>query len=287
VRRGRHEPRDRRRGARALKRTPWDGSVAVITGASRGIGRSVALAAARRGARLGLIARSKDELDAVLAETGATGAVAAADITDRDAVTAAIASLVGALGPVDILVNNAGAGGYSSFVDTDVEVFERLMRLNYLGTVYVTKAVLPSMIERRSGHIVNISSIAGRIGTPFESAYSASKFAVTALTEALDVEVRPLGIGVSMVNPGPVQTDFFDARGVPYARKSPKPVTPERVARAVIAAVDHGRLELMVPGVLHGAVVTRHLLPPLFRWGTARAFKNETREPPPVGDNRR
>jgi short-subunit dehydrogenase len=265
----------------------WDGSVAVITGASRGIGRCVALAAAKRGATLGLIARSKEELDAVLAEAGGRGAVATADITDRADVDQAIASLVNELGAVDILVNNAGAGGYASFLQTDVEVFERLMRLNFFGTVYVTKAVLPSMVERGRGHIVNISSIAGRIGTPFESAYSASKFAVTALTEALDVEVRPLGIGVSMVNPGPVQTDFFDTRGVPYARKSPKPVPPERVAKAVIAAVDKDRLEQMVPGMLQGAVVTRHLLPPLFRWGTARAFRNEVRERPSSPSDRR
>jgi len=223
----------------------------------------------------------------VLAEAGGNGAVATADITDREAVDQALASLVNELGPVDILVNNAGAGGYASFLQTDVEVFERLMRLNYLGTVYATKAVLPSMVERGKGHIVNISSVAGRIGTPFESAYSASKFAVTALTEALDVEVRPLGVGVSMVNPGPVQTDFFDARGVPYARKSPKPVPPEQVANAVMAAVDKDRLEQMVPRMLHGAVVTRHLVPPLFRWGTARAFRNEVRERPSSSSDRR
>jgi short-subunit dehydrogenase len=245
------------------------------------------LAAVKRGARVGLIARSKDELDAVLAETGGKGAVATADVTDRDSVDQAIALLVNELGPVDILVNNAGAGWYAGFMQTDVEVFERLMRLNYLGTVYATKSVLPSMVERGKGHIVNISSIAGRIGTPFESAYSASKFAVTALTEALDVEVRPLGIGISMVNPGPVQTDFFDARGVPYARKSPKPVPPEQVANAVIAAVDKDRLERMVPRMLQGAVVTRHLLPPLFRWGTARAFRNEVRERPSSSSGRR
>ncbi len=258
----------------------WDGAVTVITGASRGIGKAVALAAAKRGARLGLIARSKDELDAVLAEAGGKGAVAAADITDQRAVDEAVATLVNSLGPIDILVNNAGAGAYSAFLQTDVDVFERLMRLNYFGTVYVTKAVLPSMVERGRGHIVNISSVAGRIGTPFESAYSASKFAVTALTEALDVELRPLGVKMSMVNPGPVETEFFDARGVPYARKSPKPVSAERVAKAVLAAVDRNRLEQLVPGMLKGAVVARHMFPPLFRWGTARAFRNEVREPP-------
>src|SRR5436305_9309745 len=102
----------------------WRDAVVVITGSSRGIGRCVALAAAKRGARLGLIARSKDELDAVLAEAGGNGAIATADITDMDAVEEAVASLVRVLGPVDILVNNAGAGGYASFLKTDVAVFE-------------------------------------------------------------------------------------------------------------------------------------------------------------------
>src|SRR4051812_4441848 len=258
----------------------WRDAVVVITGASRGIGKSLALLAAKRGARLALVARSKDELESVLAAAGGNGAVAAADITDQVAVEAAVSSLVAALDPVDILVNNAGAGAYSGFMQTDVDVFERLMRLNYFGTVYATKAVLPSMVERGRGHIVNISSIAGRIGTPFESAYSASKFAVTALTEALDVEVRPLGVRVSMVNPGPVRTDFFDAQGVPYARKSPKPVPAGRVAKAVLAAAEKARLEQLAPSMLHGAVVARHLFPPLFRWGTARAFRNEVRERP-------
>src|SRR4051794_11156099 len=137
----------------------WRDAVVVITGGSRGIGKAVALAAAKRGARLALISRSKDELDAVLAEIGGNGAVAAADTTDQAAVEDAMASLVSAVGPVDILVNNAGAGAYSSFLQTDVDVFERLMRLNYFGTVYATKAVLPSMVDRSRGHIVNISSV--------------------------------------------------------------------------------------------------------------------------------
>lgn len=253
----------------------WDGSVAVITGASRGIGRQIALAAARRGARLGLIARSKNELETVLTEAGGRGAVATADIGERDEVEAAITALADELGPIDILVNNAGVGSWSAVADTDVEVYERLMRLNYLGTVYATKAVLPSMLERGRGHIVNVGSIAGRIGAPFEAAYSASKFAVSGFTECLAVEVHSRGVGVSMVNPGPVQTDFFDARGVPYARKTPKPVPASDVANAVIAAVEKDRLEQFVPGYLRGANTARHLLPGVYRWGTAKAFKDE------------
>ncbi|MDX6285148.1 MAG: 3-oxoacyl-[acyl-carrier protein] reductase [Frankiales bacterium] len=254
----------------------WNGAVAVITGASRGIGREVTLAAARRGARVGLLARSTSELDAVLAEAGGQGAVATADIGVREEVEAALAALTAELGPIDILVNNAGAGSWSAVADTDVEVYERLMRLNYLGTVYATKAVLPSMLDRGRGHIVNVGSIAGRIGAPFEAAYSASKFAVSGFTECLAVEVHSRGVGVSMVNPGPVQTDFFDARGVPYARKTPKPVPASDVADAVIAAVEKDRLEQFVPRFLGGASRMRALLPgQVYRWGSAKAFKDE------------
>jgi short-subunit dehydrogenase len=256
----------------------WNGSVALVTGASRGIGREVVLAAARRGARVGLVARSQGELESVLKEAGGDGVVATADLTDRASVDAAVAAVADALGPVDILVNNAGAGSYSAVADTDIDVYERLMALNYFGLVYATKAVLPSMLSRRHGHIVNISSIAGRIGAPFEAAYSASKFAVSGFTECLAVEVSKSGIGVSMVNPGPVQTDFFDARGVPYARKSPKPVPASRVADAVIKAVEHDKLEQLVPGFLRPAIVIRHLMPGIFKAGTARAFKDELKD---------
>src|ERR1051325_4495667 len=149
----------------------WDSSVAVITGASRGIGRAVALEAAKRGAQLGLISRSKDELDAVLAAGGGSGAVSVAGVARREDVERAIAEIEGALGRIDILVNNAGIGAYGAFADTDVDVFEKIMRVNYLGTIYAMKAVLPGMIARGKGHIVNVASIAGRIGAPFESAY--------------------------------------------------------------------------------------------------------------------
>jgi short-subunit dehydrogenase len=221
------------------------------------------------------LARSKDELDQVLTEVGGRGAVVTADIGAHDEVVAAVAALTAELGPVDILVNNAGVGSYSAVADTDVEVYERLMRLNYLGTVYATKAVLPAMLQRGRGHIVNVGSIAGRIGAPFEAAYSASKFAVSGFTECLAVEVHSRGVGVSMVNPGPVQTGFFEARGVPYARKTPKPVPASDVAAAVIKAVEKDRLEQFVPAFLRSANTARHLLPGVYRWGTAKAFKDE------------
>ena len=253
----------------------WDGSVAVITGASRGIGRAVAQAAARKGAQLGLISRSQDDLDAVLKDVGGRGAVSVADVGRRDDVERALGELERTLGPIDILVNNAGIGAYGAFADEDVETFERLMRVNYLGTIYAMKAVLPGMLARGRGHIVNVASIAGRIGAPFEAAYSASKFAVAGLSEAVAIEVGTRGVGVSVVNPGPVDTEFFETRGHPYARKTPKPVTAERVARHVIAAVEKNKLETYVPRWLGPAVVSRVLLPPLYRSGTTRAFRKE------------
>ena len=253
----------------------WDSSVAVITGASRGIGRAVAIAASARGARLGLIARSKDELDAVLAEVGGRGAVSVADVARRDEIERALAEVEKALGPIDILVNNAGIGAYGAFADTEVDEFERIMRVNYLGTIYAMKAVLPGMIARKKGHIVNVASIAGRIGAPFEAAYSASKFAVAGLSEAVAIELGAKGIGVSIVNPGPVDTDFFSARGHPYQRSTPKPVSAERVARDVIAVVEKNKLEAYVPRWLGPAVVSRVLVPPLYRSGTTRTFRKE------------
>ncbi|HEV3351554.1 MAG TPA: SDR family NAD(P)-dependent oxidoreductase [Acidimicrobiales bacterium] len=253
----------------------WNGAVAVVTGGSRGIGREVAKQAAQKGATVGLIARNKGDLDAVLAEIGGRGAVATADVEDRSAAEGALAQLAAELGPVDILVNNAGIGSYGRVSDLPVEEFERVMRVNYFSAVYCTKAVLPSMLERRHGHIVNVASIAGRIGPPMEAAYAASKFAMVGFTEALAFEVRPAGIGVSMVNPGPVKTDFFDTRGHAYEGSYPKPVSAKRVADSVIEVVESDGLERVIPRALRPAVVFRHMAPPIYRRGTARVMAKQ------------
>ena len=256
----------------------WRGANAIITGASRGIGRSVALAAAAKGAHVGLIARDEADLRSVLAAAGGTGAWAVADVADRTQLEAAIAQLESELGPTDVLVANAGIGAYGAFADLTAEEADRVVAVNVLGTVHALRAVVPGMIERRRGHIVTMGSIAGRIGSPFEAIYAASKFAAVGLTEALVVELEPYGIGVSMVQPGPVATDFGAARGHPYDRKRPKAVPAEDVAVAVIRAVERGRHEQYVPGMLRPAVSIRHLWPAMFRWGTKRSFPKELAE---------
>ena len=262
-------------GKRAGRGLSLGGAVVVVTGASRGIGRAVALRAADRGARVGLIARNRADLEKVRAEVGGTTAVAPADVGDRDQVTAAIGSLEAELGPTDVLVANAGIGAYGPFSDIPVEEVERLVRVNLLGTVYPLKAVLPGMIERGRGHLVVVSSVAGRFGSPFEAAYAATKFAQTGLAEAMGVELEGRGIGVSIVNPGVVDTDFFEARGHAYDRPFPKPIPADRVAEAVVRAVESGQREVFVPRWFKYALAVRHLSPSLYARGTRRSFKDQ------------
>src|SRR5207248_8598219 len=221
--------------------------VVIVTGASRGIGAAVASAVVAKGAAAGLIARTGGDLEDVLAQLGHRGAAATADVADPVALARAIAALEAELGPIDVLVANAGIGAYGPFADIEADEMERLVKVNVLGTMYVIRNVLPGMIARRRGHIVTIGSIAGRIGSPFEAAYSATKFAAVGLTEALAVEVEPYGIGVSVVNPGPVASSFGEARGHPYDRDRPKPAAAEDVATAVVDAIEGDKHELYVP----------------------------------------
>jgi short-subunit dehydrogenase len=250
----------------------WNGSVVLITGASRGIGKEIAIAAAKRGARVGLMARSKDELNDVLAACGGNGAVAVGDVAERAQTEGAMAALQRELGPADILVNNAGIGAYGPVVETPIDMIEKMMRVNYFGTVYATKAVLPGMIERGRGHLVMIASIAGRIGAPLEAGYSASKFAMVGFAEALAMEVKRKGIGLSIIDPGPVETHFTEARGAPFASNTPKPVQPDAVAALVMRAVERNKMEKFIPSWLGPAFAFKTLVPPAYRVGTMKTF---------------
>ncbi len=189
------------------------GRTALVTGAGKGIGRAVAHALARAGAGVGLVARTTADLERVAAELregtpGARVATAVADVGDRSAVEGAIARIVAELGDVDILVNNAGIAQFGTILDMEPEVWERIHRVNVLGTLYATRAVLPGMIARRRGDVINVASTAGEKGVATTGAYAASKAAVLRLTESLAAEVRKHDVRVTALLPSTVNTEL-------------------------------------------------------------------------------
>lgn len=251
------------------------GRRALVTGASGGIGRALALRLAAEGARVVLVARRADALEALAAEVRAAGGEALAlpcDVAEREAVAAAAAHVVEAWGGVDLLVNNAGYGHHRRFLEWDLEDMERMLRVNTLGSLYWTKALLPGMVERGEGWIVFVASLAGRIAPPDESAYAASKFALVGLAESLSLEVEDLGVHVLTVCPGVIRTPFFDGEALermPAAARR-QMVEPDGLVEAILGALRSGRRELTYPRMLAGAYAVRALFPRFFRWGVKR-----------------
>ena len=233
--------------------TDLRGKIVLITGASSGIGRATALEFARRGANVGLTARRQEALDAVAADCRAMGvraSVARADVSSWDEVSRMVGKVTGELGAIDILVNNAGFAVFDPIEKTSPTDVEAMLQTNFLGVVYCTQAVLPSMLARGSGNIVNVASIAGLMGFFRMGAYCASKFAIIGFTEALRDEVLGRGVKVSMVCPGTVETEFFQIaeRGkMPAANRLILAISPERVARAICRAASRGSYRIILP----------------------------------------
>ena len=187
------------------------GKIALVTGAGKGIGRAIALALANEGVNVGLIARTEKDLQAVAAEiesAGVKAAFAMADVSDIVSVNAAVKNIQKDLGNIDILINNAGTGTFGKFLELTPEEWENQVKVNLFGVYYATRSVLPQMIERETGDIVNISSTAGLRGNAGTSAYSASKFGVMGLSESLMQEVRKHNIRVTALAPSTVVTEL-------------------------------------------------------------------------------
>lgn len=180
-------------------------SVAIVTGASQGIGRETAILLAGKGAKVWAAARSEDKLKQLAADHAGIEAFACDVANDEDR-----AALVAAAGEVDILVNNAGLGWMGLIETMPTEQVRKLFEVNVLGLIDLTQRVLPGMIERRHGHIANVSSIAGYISMPPLSVYSATKFAVNGFTDGLRRELVGRGVSVSLINPGPIDTGFTE-----------------------------------------------------------------------------
>jgi 3-oxoacyl-[acyl-carrier protein] reductase len=187
--------------------TPLEGKVALVTGASRGIGAAVARALAAQGARLGLASRSGDDL-------GIDGAVAwPCDVRRPDELEALAAATAERHGGIDVLVANAGVGAYGPFLELPPDQLEEMIDVNVKGTLYAVRAALPYLLESDEADLVTVASEAGRRGLPLEAVYCASKFAQVGFTRALDHELREQGVRCSNVCPGGVATDFAMGRG--------------------------------------------------------------------------
>ena len=216
--------------------TPLAGQVALITGASRGIGAAVANALAQQGVRLGLASRSGDDL-------GIDGAVARpCDVLKQDELESLANATAEAHGGIDILVANAGVGAYGPFLDLPAEQMEEMIDVNVKGTVYAVKATLPHLLKSDAADIVTLASEAGRRGLPLEAVYCASKFAQVGFTRALDHELRERGIRCTNVCPGGVATDFaLDAGRGRTPDALPGMMSAEDVADVVLFVLTRPR----------------------------------------------
>ncbi|AOZ92265.1 3-ketoacyl-ACP reductase [Paenibacillus crassostreae] len=215
-----------------------EGKVAFVTGAGRGIGKAVAIALAKEGVNVGLIARTEEAVKEVAAEIEAIGVkstYAAADVSSLEQVEQAIKKITNEIGTADILINNAGIGGFAKLLEMDVDQWRKIIDVNLMGTYYVTRTLLPQLIEKNAGDIINISSTAGLSGAPGSSAYSASKFGMIGLTESLAQEVRRNNIRVTALTPSTVATDLAVNSSLIADNKIEQYMHPEDLAEFIVS----------------------------------------------------
>jgi len=216
---------------------------ALITGAGKGIGKAIAIALAKEGVNVILLARTQADVDQLAAETTALGVKSlalSADVADINSVNQAVEKALAEFKTIDILINNAGIGSFGKFMELEPADWERIIQVNLMGTYYVTRAVIPNMIERQTGDIINISSTAGLNGNAVTSAYSASKFAVMGLTDSLMQEMRKHNIRVTALTPSTVATDL--AIDLKLTDGNPEKVMQsEDVAELIIAQLKLNR----------------------------------------------
>lgn len=248
--------------------------VIIVTGASSGIGAATARLFARHSYRVVLAARRTERLQALAAEIGAGGGqalVVPTDIGRLEDIRVLVSKSLESYGQIDVLFNNAGFGRLDFLEELDpVADIEAQLRVNVLGVVQTSQAVLPSMIAHRKGHIINMASLAGFIGTPTYSVYAASKFAVRGFSEALRREVGLYGIHVSGIYPGGTSTEFAEHARI---RRRTGQTTPkalrlnaEEVADAVLSLVRHPRRTLILPRPMLLGVWANALFPGLVDW---------------------
>ncbi len=252
-----------------------DGCTALITGASAGIGRELARQLARRAERLVLVARRRERLDELRDELNARNPdlklnVIVADLREREAVAELVGYVSAEQIAVDLLINNAGVGDHGEFATIDPQRLDAMLELNIAALTTLTRALLPPMITRKRGAILNVSSSAGFLPLPRMAVYAATKAYVTSFSEALRAEVHRQGIHVTALCPGPVQTEFNDLARRPNERGERAPeftyVSAEEVVRLALDGIERNR-PIVIPGfAMKAAMFTVRLTPmPLLR----------------------
>ncbi|WKL50351.1 3-ketoacyl-ACP reductase [Flavobacterium pectinovorum] len=216
---------------------------ALITGAGKGIGKAIAIALAKEGVNVILVSRTQTDVDQLAIETsnlGVKSLALSADVSDINSINKAVQKALAEFKTIDILINNAGIASFGKFLELEPEAWEKIIQVNLMGTYYTTRAVIPNMIERQTGDIINISSTAGLNGNALTSAYSASKFAVLGLTDSLMQEMRKHNIRVTALTPSTVATDM--AKDLNLTDGNPEKVMQsEDIAELIIAQLKLSR----------------------------------------------
>ena len=252
------------------------GTPCLVTGASSGIGRDIALALGRKGCKVALLARSADALEELAAEIetlGGEGLALPTDVQNEEAVAAAIGQAVAAFGGLKVVVANAGLGRYGAVEDQPAEHAETTISVNYLGMTRTVRNALPHLLANTPAHVVGVTSSAGLIPHQLGSAYCASKAASNAYLAALRLEVFDKGVGVSWICPGLVETpfvekaDFKPDEDLPLlARIFVRKLTSDEVTRATIKAIERNRSEVVLPLMMRFFAWTRRLTPRTADW---------------------
>lgn len=255
----------------------------IVTGGSSGIGLETARLAIGRGARVSLVARDEARLATAASAIGAT-ATASADVADQAALHAAIDALVAREGPCDVLVTSAGSAHPGYFEQLDDRVFRDQMEVDYFGTLHAIRAVVPSMIERRGGHLVAISSTAGLVGVYGYTAYAPAKYAVRGLAETLRPELAPYGIVVACAYPPDTRTPGLDAENAlkpPETQRISAAIKPRGaadVARAIVRGIEKDRLVITADAQTAALARAAGMLGPYVRWSMDRQVARVRRE---------
>ena len=245
------------------------GSLAVVTGASSGIGEATARELARRGCQVLLLARRIDRLNTIAAEIGRVGGKASAfavDLSDAKAIAAVAREILETHGSPQILVNNAGAGRWIPMLETSAEEAAQMIAVPYLAAFNLTRELLPGMLERRSGHIVNVTSVGARLAWPDAVAYIAARSAMEGFTRALRAELHGSGVGVSLAMFGTVESPYWQhnpgsRERLPRQSARLPVLSPEAVAVMIAAAVERGSRMIVAPGAYRFLFLLNSLFP--------------------------